>query len=77
LLASGGWDATIRFHDTDLTSWVMRACDRATRNLRESEWKAFFSDECYRSTCSQWPSEYVDKRFACQVQGVWNNLVGK
>lgn len=76
-LASGSSDGAIRLHDTDIESWVNTACNRATRNFTETEWKTFFPGECYRLTCSQWPPECEENRFGCQVQGLWDNLFEK
>ena len=68
MLASGSGDRTIQLHNMDIKSWMNIACERAIRNFRKGEWKAFFPGECYRSTCSQWPAEYEDERPVCQAQ---------
>jgi WD40 repeat protein len=55
LLASGGFDKTIRLWDTDVESWLVRACERVGRNLTYQEWQTYLPGEEYRKTCPQWP----------------------
>jgi hypothetical protein len=54
LMASATDEGVIRLHDTDIASWIDRACQRAGRNLTTLEWQTFFPNEAYRETCPHW-----------------------
>ncbi len=41
--------------DMDPESWASKACFIARRNFTQEEWRQFFPDEAYRSTCPQFP----------------------
>jgi hypothetical protein len=41
--------------DTRTSAWVQRACRTAGRNLTQAEWKQYFPNMRYESTCPQWP----------------------
>ncbi len=53
-LACGGSDEIVLW-DLRLEAWQERACEMASRNLTEEEWRLFLRGETYRKTCSQWP----------------------
>jgi len=65
-LASGSRDDTVRLWNIDINFWINAACERATRNITENEWKVYFPGECYRQTCPQYPPEFEDDRPVCQ-----------
>jgi WD40 repeat protein len=54
-LASDGDNNTIILWDIELTSWQARACRMAGRNLTQSEWKQFVTNEPYQKTCPDFP----------------------
>jgi WD40 repeat protein len=54
-LAAGGIDDQVRLWSISLEDLLAQACRTAGRNLTEAEWEAFFADEPYAKTCSQWP----------------------
>jgi len=64
-LASGSGDGTIRLWDVSVEAWMDKACERVSRNLTETEWKAYFPGECYRLTCPQFPAEFEDEQSSC------------
>jgi WD40 repeat protein len=56
ILASGSRDQTIRlWRNLEPSSWVQEVCRRAGRNFTQTEWKKYFLDETYHTTCPQWP----------------------
>jgi WD40 repeat protein len=55
-VATDGDDDTIVMWDTDYVSWQSRACRMAGRNLTQSEWTQFVSNEPYENTCPEFPS---------------------
>ena len=58
-LASGGIrdgvSSRIFFWNLNPQNWIQSACERAGRNLTQSEWEQYFPGEPYRRTCTQWP----------------------
>jgi WD40 repeat protein/serine/threonine protein kinase len=51
MLVSGSQDTTLRVWDIDPASWRARACERAGRNLTQTEWRQYFGDAPYHKTC--------------------------
>ncbi|MCI0556007.1 MAG: hypothetical protein L0287_34115, partial [Anaerolineae bacterium] len=56
-LASTSDDKTIILWDVDPSSWLVKTCERAGRNLTSDEWVQYFPGEGHRKTCDQWPLE--------------------
>ena len=54
-LASGSADRTIIFWEVGLELLQTRACSVALRNLTGAEWKHYFGNEPYRTTCPDIP----------------------
>lgn len=55
-LASAGPDEAVRVWDTDPNLWVSRACERANRNLSQTEWDHYMGKNVpYRRTCPNLP----------------------
>jgi WD40 repeat protein len=54
-LISGASDGSLLSWDVSLTSWIERLCDLAGRNLTNTEWQQFISQDEYRKTCPQLP----------------------
>ena len=57
ILASASDDGTIMLWDLDFASWQNLACQRANRNLTQSEWQRFFGGQSYRETCPELPNQ--------------------
>jgi WD40 repeat protein len=64
-LASASNDHTIRLWDTNLEakpegdsleSWRARACSIVGRNLTQAEWKEFFGNLQYQTSCPEFPA---------------------
>ena len=53
-LLSDSYDGAVRIWDLDPTSWIEKACQIAGRNFTQAEWRQYFPDEAYRTTCPQW-----------------------
>ncbi len=56
LLVSGGYDKSIILWNLEQQVWKENACERAGRNLSQTEWASYFGIEPYRATCPQWPA---------------------
>jgi hypothetical protein len=57
LLASAGYDNTVRFWDIEVESLIAEACTTANRNLSKDEWSRFVGPEfSYVRTCSSLPA---------------------
>jgi WD40 repeat protein len=59
-LVSGSVDNRLIVWDLNPRSWVAETCQRAGRNLTQSEWAQYFQDLAYPDqelTCPQWPAD--------------------
>jgi WD40 repeat protein len=55
-LASASSDRTVRLWDVDPNSWASRRCERANRNMSQSEWDHYMGENVpYRRTCPDLP----------------------
>lgn len=59
-LASGRLDGKILLWDVAVDSWRSHACQLASRNLTEEEWRHYLGSEPYHSTCTQDEVEKAD-----------------
>jgi hypothetical protein len=53
MIASGGWDYSVRIWAWRSEPLIRAACGRLTRNLSESEWAQYLPGEPRRETCSE------------------------
>jgi WD40 repeat protein len=53
IIASGGWDDTVRIWPWKSEALVRAACGRLERNLTEAEWTQYIPGEAYRKTCEK------------------------
>ena len=53
-IAVGSKDNKVRVWNINPESWVNTACNKAGRNLTQTEWNHYFPNEAYQKTCSQY-----------------------
>ena len=53
--AAVGHSADVSLWPANPETWVTLACRRANRNLTKDEWVAYWGNEPFRKTCSQFP----------------------
>jgi WD40 repeat protein len=54
-LASVSHDTSVFLWNMDVEDWIEMACERAGRNLSQSEWQTYFPGDEYRETCPYLP----------------------
>jgi WD40 repeat protein len=52
MVASGGWDGTVRIWPWAASMLIGAACLRLERNLTDAEWAQYLPGEAYRATCA-------------------------
>ena len=53
-LVSGGEDRTVRVWHLEIKDFIPLVCRWAGRNMTADEWKHYFADSEYQTTCPQW-----------------------
>jgi WD40 repeat protein len=53
LLATVGDDRKMILWDNNLENWQRLSCQRVNRNLTQTEWKQFFGEVPYHTTCPE------------------------
>ena len=61
MVASGGWDRTVRIWPWNATMLIGAACLRLDRNLTEAEWAQYLPGEPYRITCPLPPASTLPR----------------
>jgi WD40 repeat protein len=56
VLASTGFDRTVRLSDPHFSSWLTVGCSLVNRNLSMVEWTQLLADAPYERTCPDLPA---------------------
>jgi tetratricopeptide (TPR) repeat protein len=56
-IASGSWDNTVIFWDTNPESWLKQLCVVANRNPSQTEWHQYMGERPHEKTCPDLPED--------------------